>query len=109
MDDAHFQPLPSAMAMEAAGNKHPLIRKIAREKRAQLRRDALVEQTFSILWERHGTGDDDHRDLAWAWFNLWPLISAGTARIGGHTPSPEEAADFVGDHHATNQPADEDE
>jgi hypothetical protein len=96
---AEFKRLPSFMAMEAAGDHRPLIGKVARDERLGLRRNALRDQTFSILWDRHGTGDDDDRDIAWTWFNLWPSVSAGISKIGNDQPSATSAADFVDETH----------
>jgi len=75
-EEDDFKRLPSAMAMEASGDTRPIVREFARQERRDLAAKALREQAFSILWERHGTGDDRDQDSAWFWFRLGPWANA---------------------------------
>jgi hypothetical protein len=84
------------MQMEAAGDRRPRIRSGARAERKALATEARREQVFSILWDRHGTGDDEDRELAWTWFNLWPRVAVGLHHVAGSGDlSPVRVADFV--------------
>ena len=88
------------MAREARGDRHPLIRSMAREERKGLAWQALREQTFALLWDRFGTGDDDDQALAWRWFNLWAPVSAAMTTVPKRERTPravaEAAADLIG-------------
>jgi hypothetical protein len=62
--------------MEAAGDTRPIVEEAARQERRELAWTALQDRAFSILWERHGSGDERARDLAWNWFRLGPLVNS---------------------------------
>ena len=53
-DEEDFQPLPSAMGLEAEGDTRPGIKLAARREREELRRTAFDDQILAALVSRYG-------------------------------------------------------
>jgi hypothetical protein len=96
-EEGDVETLPSAMAMEAAGDTRPIVREAARQDRRALAAKALQEQAFSILWERHGTGDDRDQVIAWYWFRLGPWVNAVMSSARRQDRTAHQVADDVDD------------
>ena len=63
-DQEDFELLPSFMQMEAAGNSHPTVRRMARRQRKALKFQALDDQVFAALLDRVG-GDETTARIYW--------------------------------------------
>jgi hypothetical protein len=89
-DEEDFQPLPSAMGLEAEGDTRPEIRLWARQEREELRRRAFDDQILAALVSRYG---DDAKAAARYWRLSRTVKAITTGRDRCRTV--EEVLDYI--------------